>query len=112
MTIKLNDFLSATLLGTQFLAVKSYSEVKDLETGYLNAYRLNVSIQDTQSPFFMEMKTVKVKNLSTTVSVDSLKTNTTIPIKLKGLNVGQFNGTLWFSCTDVIPAGADSKIKL
>ncbi|WP_394205587.1 hypothetical protein [Lactococcus chungangensis] len=62
--MKLNDFLKPELLGNKFLAVKGYSEVLDRETQKLSAYRLNVSIQDENSDFFMEMIQVKVKGTS------------------------------------------------
>lgn len=102
--MKLNDFLKPELLGTKFLAVKGYSEVLDRETQKLSAYRLNVSIQDESSDFFMEMIQVKINNLSPTVSFQDLKNNKTTPIILKNIQVGQYNGTLWFNCTDVLPA--------
>ena len=31
------------------------------------------------------------------------QTNKTYPVTLKDLNVGQFNGNLWFTCSDVLP---------
>lgn len=102
--MRLNDFLKPELLGNKFLAVKGYSEVLDRETQKISAYRLNASIQDEESDFFMEMIQIKVNNLSPTLSVDDLKKNKTTPIILKGLNIGQFNGNLWFSCTDILPA--------
>lgn len=101
--IRLQDFLKPELLGNQFVAIKGYSEVKDRETGQLSAYRLNVSIQDETSPFYMELITIKIKNLKPTVSVNSLENAKATPITLKGLNVGQFNGNLWYSCEDVLP---------
>lgn len=101
--MKLNDFLKAELLGKKFVAVKGYSEVLDRDTKKLSAYRLNISIQDDESEFFMEMLQVKVNNLSPTLGVQDMKNNKTIPVILKDLNVGQFNGNLWFSCTDVLP---------
>ncbi|MEB8073973.1 hypothetical protein [Mammaliicoccus sciuri] len=100
--IKLNDFLNAEALGNDFLAVKGYTEVLHHETGKLDAYKLNISIQDDESPFFMEMINIKVKNLNPTLSVNDLKSNKTIPVVLKDLQIGQFNGNLWFSCTDVL----------
>lgn len=103
MAIRLNDFLSAEALGNNMVAIKSYSEVFDRETQQLTAYRLNISIQDEASDFFMEMIQVKVKSLSPTVSVSELKNNKTTPVILKDLIVGQFNGNLWFSCSDVLP---------
>lgn len=100
--IKLNDFLNAEALGNDFLAVKGYTEVLHHETGKLDAYKLNISIQDDESPFFMEMINIKVKNLNPTLSVNDLKNNKTIPVILKDLQMGQFNGNLWFSCSDVL----------
>ncbi|WP_199192616.1 MULTISPECIES: hypothetical protein [Staphylococcus] len=100
--IKLNDFLNVEALGNDFLAVKGYTEVLHHETGKLDAYKLNISIQDDESPFFMEMINIKVKNLNPTLSVNDLKNNKTIPVVLKDLQIGQFNGNLWFSCTDVL----------
>lgn len=102
MAIKLNDFLNAEALGNDFLAVKGYTEVLHHETGKLDAYKLNISIQDDESPFFMEMINIKVKNLNPTLSVNDLKNNKTIPVILKDLQIGQFNGNLWFSCSDVL----------
>ncbi|PTK21153.1 hypothetical protein BUZ82_12495 [Staphylococcus saprophyticus] len=100
--MKLNDFLNVEALGNDFLAVKGYTEVLHHETGKLDAYKLNISIQDDESPFFMEMINIKVKNLNPTLSVNDLKNNKTIPVVLKDLQIGQFNGNLWFSCTDVL----------
>ena len=100
--IKLQDFLNASALGNDFLAVKGYTEVLHHETGKLDAYKLNISIQDDESPFFMEIINIKVKNLNPTLSVNDLKNNKTIPVVLKDLQIGQFNGNLWFSCTDVL----------
>lgn len=103
MAIKLNDFLNAEALGNDFLAVKGYTEVLHHETGKLDAYKLNISIQEDESAFFMEMITVKIKNLNPTLSVNDLKNNKTTPVVLQDLTIGQFNGNLWFSCTDVLP---------
>ncbi|OOV77777.1 hypothetical protein B2G86_04455 [Mammaliicoccus fleurettii] len=100
--MKLNDFLNAEALGNDFVAVKGYTEVLHHETGKLDAYKLNISIQDDESPFFMEMINIKVKNLNPTLSVNDLKNNKTIPVILKDLQIGQFNGNLWFSCSDVL----------
>lgn len=102
--MKLNDFLKPNLLGNKFYAVKGYTEVLDRETNKPTALRLNVSIQDENSDFFMEMIQVKVNNLTPTASVQEMANNKTCPVVLKDLNVGQFNGNLWFACTDVIPA--------
>ena len=101
--MKLNDFLKAELLGSRFVAVKGYSEVLDRETGKPTALRLNVSSQDETSDFFMEMIQVKVNTLTPTASIQDMATNKTCPVTLKDLNVGQFNGNLWFACSDVLP---------
>lgn len=102
--MKLNDFLKPELLGTKFVAVKGYSDVLDRETRDVTAHRLNVSVQDENSDFFMEMIQVKVNNLTPTLSIQDLKNNKTTPVILRDLNVGQYNGNLWFSCSDVLPA--------
>ena len=101
--MKLNDFLKPELLGNRFLAVKGYTEVLDRETNKPTALRLNVSIQDENSDFFMEMIQVKVNTLTPTASVQEMANNKTCPVALKDLKVGQFNGNLWFACSDVLP---------
>lgn len=101
--IKLNDFLKAELLGNKFVAIKGYSEVLDRETKNVAAYRINVSLQDEDSDFYMEMITVKVNTLTPNVSIEEMKKNKTTSVVLKDLNVGQFDGKLWYTCTDVLP---------
>lgn len=101
--MKLNDFLKPELLGNRFFAVKGYTEVLDRETNKPIALRLNVSIQDETSDFFMEMIQVKVNTLTPTASVQEMANNKTCSVALKDLNVGQFNGNLWFACSDVLP---------
>ena len=103
LSMKLNDFLKIELLGNRFFAVKGYTEVLDRETSKRTALRLNVSIQDENSDFFMEMIQVKVNTLTPTASVQDMANNKTCPVILKDLNVGQYNGNLWFSCSDVLP---------
>lgn len=49
----------------------------------------------------MEMITVKVNTLTPSIAFQELEKNKTCPVKLVDLNVGQFNGNLWFSCADV-----------
>ena len=93
--MKLNDFLKPELLGNRFFAVKGYTKVLDRETNKPTAFRLNVSIQDENSDFFMEM--------TPTLTVQEMVNNKTCPVILKDLNVGQFNGNLWFSCSDILP---------
>ncbi|WP_281165529.1 hypothetical protein [Liquorilactobacillus sicerae] len=101
--MRLEDFLDKEKLGHQFLAVKGYEEVRDRKTDELTAYRLDISIQDINSPFYFEMISVKVKTLNPTLSVESLKNAKTTPVELMDLNMGQFNGNLWFNCTDIKP---------
>lgn len=101
--MKLNDFLKPELLGNKFVAVKGYTEVLDRETNKPTAFRLNVSIQDDNTEFFLELIQVKVNTLTPTLTVQELANNKTCPVILKDLNVGQYNGNLWFSCSDVLP---------
>lgn len=101
--MNLEDFLEKEKLGEQFTAVKGYEEVRDRKTEELTAYRLNISIQDFKSPFFYETFAVKVKTLDPTLPVDQLKNAKLTPVELVDLKVGQFNGNLWFNCSDVLP---------
>ena len=101
--MKLNDFLKPELLGNKFLAVKGYTEVLDRETNKPTAFRLNVSIQDDNTEFFLELIQVKVNTLTPTLTVQEMANNKTCPVILKDLNVGQYNGNIWFSCSDVLP---------
>lgn len=102
--MKLNDFLKPELLGNRFLAVKGYTEVLDRETNKPVALRLNVSIQDENSDFFMEMIQVKVNTLTPSATIQDLANKNTCPVILNNLNIGHFNGNLWFSCSDVVLA--------
>ncbi|HEL1965121.1 hypothetical protein A9Q68_10275 [Streptococcus bovimastitidis] len=101
--MKLNDFLKPELLGNKFFAVKGLTEVHDRETQKLSAYRVNISIQDEASDFFMEMIQVKVNTTTPTISYEEMSKNKTREVILKDLNVGQFNGNLWFTCSDILP---------
>ncbi|MGX4686909.1 hypothetical protein JNUCC83_08405 [Vagococcus sp. JNUCC 83] len=101
--MEINDFLDIKLLGNKFVAVKEYEPVADRETGAIVAYRVNISLQDDKSPFYMEMISVKIKTTTPTISVDEMKTNKTRDIELEGLNMGQFNGRLWFTVDNVRP---------
>lgn len=101
--MKLNDFLKPELLGNKFYAVKCFSEVLDRETKKLTAYRVNISIQDESSDFFMEIIQVKVNTTTPSISADEMKNNKTREVILRDLNVGQFNGNLWFTCSDILP---------
>lgn len=103
--MQLNDFLKTEALGNRFFAVKGYSEVLDRETQKPIAYRVNISIQDESSDFFMEMITVKIGTIAPTLSFDEMKDNKTREVILKDLKVGQFNGNLWFSASDILPVG-------
>lgn len=104
--MKLNDFLKVELLGSKFCAVKGYTEVTD-EEGKTEALRLNVSIQDDESDFFMEMISVKVKTTTPTLSVHEMMNNKIRQVQLKDLKMGQYNGNLWFTCSDVLSADKD-----
>lgn len=97
-------FWKPELLGNRFFAVKGYTEVLDRETNKPVALRLNVSIQDENSDFFMEMIQVKVNTLTPSATIQDLANKNTCPVILNNLNIGQFNGNLWFSCSDVVLA--------
>lgn len=101
--MKLNDFLKVELLGNKFVAIKGYEEVYDRNTQQLVAYRVNISIQDENSDFYMELIPVKIRTTEPTISFESMKNNKAIPVIFKDLVMGQFNGNLWFSCEDILP---------
>ncbi|MCW6665520.1 hypothetical protein NHG34_05145 [Aerococcaceae bacterium NML190938] len=101
--MQLKDFLKPELLGNKFFAVKGYTEVLDRETQKLSAYRVNISIQDEESDFFMEMIQVKVNTATPTLSAQDMANNKTKDVILKDLTVGQYNGNLWFSASDILP---------
>ena len=44
---------------------------------------------------------VKVKTLQPEVEPDAFSQSRTIPVILEDLQMGQFNGNLWFVCNDV-----------
>lgn len=104
--MELNDFLTIDKLGTDFLAVKGYTENKNRESGELESYSLEVSLQDEKSPFYFDLISIKVKNLNPTVSVESLKSAKTTPVKLVDLQMGQFNGRIWINCKNVLPVNS------
>ena len=51
----------------------------------------------------MEMIQVKVNTTTPSISADEMKNNKTREVILRDLNVGQFNGNLWFTCSDILP---------
>ncbi|VIT30570.1 Uncharacterised protein [Streptococcus pneumoniae] len=61
------------------MAVKGYTEVLDRETNKPVALRLNVSIQDEDSDFFMEMIQIKVNTLSPTATPQLLSDKKNMP---------------------------------
>ena len=101
MAIEVNDFLDVTLFGNKFVAVKGYEPVLDRETGAITDYRINLSIQSESSKFYYEMISVKVKNTRPSLSVDEMKSNKTRDVEPVGLSIGQFNGKLWMTCSDI-----------
>lgn len=102
MAIKLKDFLKPELLGNKFVAIKNFSEVFDRdEPEKLVAYRIDISIQEESSPFFMELISVKVRNTNPTVTIKSLEGAKATPVTLEGLQLGEFNSNLWFACEDI-----------
>lgn len=103
--MQVNDFLNVELLGNRFFAVKGFTEALHRDTKKLVGYRINISIQDESSDFFMEMFSVKVSTTTPSISVEDMKNNKTREVILKDLRVGQFNGKLWFTASDILPAG-------
>ena len=103
--MQVNDFLNVELLGNRFFAVKGFTEALHRDTKKLVGYLINISIQDESSDFFMEMFSVKVSTTTPSISVEDMKNNKTREVILKDLQVGQFNGKLWFTASDILPVG-------
>ena len=103
--MQVNDFLNVELLGNRFFAGKGFTEALHRDTKKLVGYRINISIQDESSDFFMEMFSVKVSTTTPSISVEDMKNNKTREVILKDLQVGQFNGKLWFTASDILPVG-------
>ena len=53
----------------------------------------------------MEMFSVKISTTTPSISVEDMKNNKTREVILKDLQVGQFNGKLWFTASDILPVG-------
>ena len=103
--MQVNDFLNVELLGNRFFAVKGFTEALHRDTKKLVGYRINISIQDESSDFFMEMFSVKISTTTPSISVEDMKNNKTREVILKDLQVGKFNGKLWFTASDILPVG-------
>lgn len=95
--------LQVEALGKKLMAVKSYEETVDYESKKHNGYRINVSLQDENSPAFMEMITVKIKTTEPSISEKDMATNKIRPVTFKNLNIGIWNSQLTFTADDILP---------
>jgi hypothetical protein len=102
--MKLNDVLSQSvdLFGSHFIAVKSMTEVKDKEQK-LTGYRINISLQDPNSPFYLELISVKISNLNPTISYQEMLSNKTREVLLENFSCSQYKENLYFSATNILP---------
>ena len=89
-------------LGKKMMAVKSYEETVDFESKKHNGYRINISLQDENSPAFMEMITVKIKTTDPSISEKEMASNKIRPVTFKNLNIGIWNNQLTFSADDIL----------
>lgn len=103
--MKLNDVLSQSidLFGSHFIAVKSMTEVKDKEQK-LTGYRVNISLQDPDSPFYLELISVKISNLNPAISYQEMLSNKTREVLLENFSCGQYKENLYFGATNILPA--------
>ncbi len=99
----IRNLLNAKILGENFIAVNKMSETTDYKTKEVNGYQVNISIQDENSPAFMELITVKIRNLSPTLSYEMMKTNKTRKVKFRNLKIGVWNNQPTFSAEDILP---------
>ena len=102
--MKLNDVLSqsVSLFGSRFIDLKSMMEVKDKEQKLIG-YRVNISLQDPDSPFYLELVSVKISNLNPTISYQEMLSNKTREVLLENFSCGQYKENLYFSATNILP---------
>lgn len=99
----IRTLLNANILGDNFIAVNPMSKTTDYKTKETNGYQVNISIQDENSPAFMELITVKIRNMSPTLSYETMKNNKTRKVKFKNLKIGVWNNQPTFSAEDILP---------
>lgn len=99
----IRTLLHSKILGDNFVAVNPMSETTDYKTKESNGYQVNVSIQDENSPAFMELITVKIRNVTPTLSYEIMKNNKTRRVKFKNLRIGVWNNQPTFSAEDILP---------
>lgn len=105
--MRINDVLlqSVSLFGSRFIAVKSMTEIRDKDQ-QLTGYRVNISLQDPDSPFYLELISVKISNLNPTISYQEMLSNKTREVLLENFTCGQYKENLYFSATNILPATA------
>ena len=102
--LDLRKFLNPDLVVRKPLAVRGYSEAFDFEDkDKLIGYKIMISIDDDESPFFMETFELKIKNLNPTIPVDVMAKNRLMPVIIKDFRMGSSNDKLWFNCSDILP---------
>lgn len=99
----IRTLLHSKILGDNFVAVNPMSETTDYKTKEANGYQVNVSIQDENSPAYMELITVKIRNMTPTLSYEIMKNNKTRRVKFKNLRIGVWNNQPTFSAEDILP---------
>ncbi|MFS5615465.1 hypothetical protein V2V46_07685 [Streptococcus agalactiae] len=99
----IKSLLQTELLGNNFLAINGYEETFDYKNKEHNGYKVKVSIQDPNSIAYMELITVKIKNLIPTLSFEEMKTNKQVRVAFKNLKIGVWNNQPTFSADDILP---------
>ena len=96
--------LSPEMIGNNFQAIKNYERTTDYKSGEHNGFKIRVNIQDEKSNAFMETITLKIKNVSPTITEADLQSNKVTPVKFVNLKIGIWNNELTFSAEDMLPA--------
>ncbi|MFI3886606.1 hypothetical protein [Streptococcus parauberis] len=99
----IKSLLQTELLGNNFLAINDYEETFDFKSKEPNGYKIKVSIQDSNSIAYMELITVKIKNLLPTLTFEEMKTNKQLRVVFKNLKIGVWNNQPTFSADDMLP---------
>lgn len=91
---------SISILGNKFIAI-SYEDSVKFNTSEKDGIKLMVSLQDENSPVFLDLIQVKVRNTSPNLSVHELANLKGKQVNFKNLRIGIYNSQFTFAAEDV-----------
>ena len=87
------------LLGNNFVCV-SCEKSKKYGTNEYDGYKILVSIQDPSSPIYFDLIQVKVKNLTPSISSESIENIQNRKLNFSNLTMGIYNSDFTFYADD------------